>query len=277
MVRSSDPADRTVLWAHHTAASLRALAGERPVVILPVGSTEQHGPHLPLGTDSVIAEAIAVEAALSVRDEVPVVVAPLLPYGYSARHFGFHGVLTLSMATLQALVLDLVESLKRYDLRKLLMLNGHGGNHAGLAAAAAVACAERGMTAACANYWELIAPTVATWRESPMGGIGHAGELETSLMMYLAGPRVDAGPASAEIPRLPSERYVSEDMYGAGCVTYPGLFKHFSRSGVMGDPSTASARKGSTIFGLAVDAFADFLRDFAAWDSWEDSGPGDLP
>jgi creatinine amidohydrolase len=259
-----------VEWGLHTAASIQDVVSENPIVILPVGSTEQHGSHLPLNTDSRIADALSLEAASRVSEEVPVLVAPLLPFGYSARHHGFQGVINLCTSNLQGIVLDVVDSLRQYQIRKLVVLNGHGGNYASLAAAVAVACAEREMTAVCVNYWEIISSTVSDWRESPMGGIGHAGELETSLMLYLEESYVDRDGLRDEIPRLPSHRYVTEDMYGSGCVTYPALFHHFSSSGVMGDPRTASREKGERIFHLTADALADFLRDFAHWDDWED-------
>src|SRR5262245_30841890 len=111
-----------------TRDQARALAPEA-LVVLPVGAIEQHGPHLPVGTDYFVVEHIARAAAMSLADRVPILVAPALPFGSSHHHLPFGGTLSLSTETYYRALRDLAESLIASGFRRIFILNGHGGNN----------------------------------------------------------------------------------------------------------------------------------------------------
>src|ERR1700722_8423347 len=116
------------LFAEMNREQLRAAAAES-LAILPIGATEQHGPHLPTGTDSFAVEAIAREAALAVPNDIPAIVTPTLPFGSSHHHFIFGATLSLSTETYYRVLCELIESLVTDGFTRIFLVNGHGGNH----------------------------------------------------------------------------------------------------------------------------------------------------
>lgn len=196
---------------------------EHPTVLVPFGSTEQHGPHLPFDTDS----RIAVAAARAVADsEAGILVAPLVAYGSSGEHQDFPGTISIGTDALVVVTIELVRSLYVWAGR-IVIVNGHGGNVEALSRAVPQMRSEGHDVA-----W---APCVVP------GGDPHAGFGETSLMLHLAPDQVDLSSAvagatesmGALLPRLQSE--------GVRAV---------SPSGVLGDPAGASAAEGARLFGL---------------------------
>src|SRR5579885_1456583 len=116
------------LFAEMNRVQLRAAAPES-LVILPIGATEQHGPHLPTGTDLFTVESVAREAAAQVPETIPVIVTPSLPFGSSHHHFIFGGTLSLSTETYYRVLCELLESLVTDGFTRMFLVNGHGGNH----------------------------------------------------------------------------------------------------------------------------------------------------
>ncbi|WP_020672623.1 creatininase family protein [Amycolatopsis nigrescens] len=165
-------------WAESTREELRAVLPDA-LVVLPIGATEQHGPHLATGTDAVLAGTVAELAAARVADvaERDLVLAPRLPFGASDHHLYFGGTLSLSATTATALLIDLARSVTGGGGRRLVIVNGHGGNRGVCHAAAASASASYGLTVAIVHYWELLAPS----GDTPIPG--HAGEFETAMML----------------------------------------------------------------------------------------------
>ena len=159
----------------------------RRLAVLPTASIEQHGPHLPVGVDTFLCEAVVTRAAERAAGEI--VVVPTLRYGDSAHHLPFPGVLTLSSGSYIAAVGELCDSLYRSGFRRLAVINGHGGNDAGNEIATrdllhGTGRAERDVTVSAAAYWDiartaLVAETDLTSALIP----GHAGRFETALML----------------------------------------------------------------------------------------------
>lgn len=182
---------------------VRAIAPEA-VAVLPTAATEQHGPHLPILTDSCIAAAVAERAARLAT--APVVVAPTLNYGISAHHFPFPGVLSLSPESFLGNLRDLGDSLARSGFRRIFILNGHGGNDEAIRLAARWIGQERRVLCGAASYWTLARDALIEEGRVFETGLlpGHAGGFETALMLALR-PDLVADtmppPASAEIPR----------------------------------------------------------------------------
>lgn len=185
-----------VHWADASRETLTEVLPEA-LVILPVGATEQHGRHLATGTDALVA-ATAAERAAAVaagRAGRPLVLAPTLPFGASDHHLSFGGTLSLTPETLLAVLLDLLRSVAAGGGRRVVLVNGHGGNVGVCHAAAAAASTRHGLAVAHVDYWRFAA-------DDPSGAVpGHAGEFETSLV---AAVRPDAaGPVPPRTRPLP--------------------------------------------------------------------------
>ncbi|MFZ3565626.1 mycofactocin biosynthesis peptidyl-dipeptidase MftE [Streptomyces sp. BH097] len=204
---------------------------EGAVVLVPVGATEQHGPHLPLNTDSVIAKAVARDLG----HQLPygkVVLAPTLTYGASGEHAGFPGTLSIGHEALHAVLVETIRSLSLWAGR-VLLVNGHGGNITTL-------------DAACAQLRHE-GHDVAWLGCAPPGGDAHAGRTETSIMLHLAPDDVrlphaapgDTRPLPELLPRL-----IAHGVRGV------------SPNGVLGDPTGATAEEGRELVEAMVSSAA---------------------
>lgn len=171
------------LWDELTREEVSALAPEA-LLVVPVGSTEQHGPHLATGTDAFLAGAIARRAANEARRPTSILVAPTLAYGASAHHLPFGGTLSLDVATFGVVLRDLLASAASAGCRRVFVLNGHGGNAASCSSAVAEASRLHGIAAATALVSDLVAGEI----DGPVRG--HAGHFETSLVLALDEARV---------------------------------------------------------------------------------------
>ena len=162
-------------------------------MVLPTASIEQHGPHLPVGVDTFLCEAVVTGAAQRAASEI--VVAPTLRYGDSAHHFPFPGVLTLSSGSYVAAVGELCDSLYRSGFRRLAVINGHGGNEAGndIATRDLVHRRDRAVVVSAASYWDIARAALVAETDLDSALIpGHAGQFETALMMAVRPELVNA-------------------------------------------------------------------------------------
>jgi len=204
------------------------------ILAVPVGSTEQHGPHLPLGTDSDVAVALA-DCLAAARDDV--LVAPALPYGSAGEHAAFPGTLSIGAAALELVLVELVRSADAFA--GVVLVSGHGGNAEPLAAAVATLQAE--------------GRSVLGWSPRIPTGDAHAGRTETSLLLALAPELVR--PEAAEPGDLrPLAAVIGELRRGGVAAVSP--------NGVLGDPTGASAEEGHHL----LDALAaDLVASVEAW------------
>jgi creatinine amidohydrolase len=181
-------------FAELNREQLRKQAEAGTLVVIPLGATEQHGPHLVTGTDTFSVEAIAVESARIAAASIGVVVAPALPFGSSHHHLIFGGTMSLSTEVYYRVLRDLVESLVTSGFRNIFLLNGHGGNHELAELAARDVAMTRKANVAAGSYWAiawdaLCASGAHQGRRLP----GHAGDFETSLVLALR-PELALGP-----------------------------------------------------------------------------------
>jgi len=170
-------------WDELTREEIGALA-PTALTVIPVGSTEQHGPHLATGTDAALVTAIAERGAAAASRPDKILLAPTLAYGASDHHLPFGATLSLRVETFQRVLADLLSSAARAGCRRVFILNGHGGNTAACAIAAAEASREHGLLCASAIYSQLLEPGSVA---APVPG--HAGQFETSLMLAVAAAR----------------------------------------------------------------------------------------
>jgi creatinine amidohydrolase len=168
-----------VRWHESTREELRYLVSDA-LLVLPTGTTEQHGPHLVTGTDAILVRAVAERAALAATRPAVVLMAPTLSYGASDHHLPFGGTLSLGVDTFQAVLEDLLRSAAASGCRRVLVLNGHGGNAASCSVAVAEASREFGIVVATALFSQLLDPSALGHEIS-----GHAGVFETALMLAL--------------------------------------------------------------------------------------------
>lgn len=252
-------------WEEMTAAEIGALDRQRTVVMLPLGAVEQHGHHMPVGTDSMLAHSVCLSAADRLG-EGRVVVLPPPWYGFSAHHMAFAGTITLSATTLVALAEGIVESIVAHGFRRVLIVNGHGGN-SGVISVLASTLGHRfhgKARIAALTYFQLGRQAIAEIRESREGGMGHACEFETALLMHVRPDLVKIDRAVTHYPDT-GTKYLTTDLLGASQAHSYLDFKDLSPSGTLGDPTLASAEKGARLFEAVTGSLASFIDDFASW------------
>jgi creatinine amidohydrolase len=242
-----------VQWNRLTAAELRALAVRDAVVLLPIGATEQHGPHLPTGVDDFLAAEVCRRAAELACEHTGVVVTPSVLTGLSEHHMAFGGTITLSLPTLHALLRDICRSVIRAGFSRILIVNGHGGNMTALNALTTELTVELATPIPFASYFgagrEVVRETLTT-----QDGLMHACEGETSMMMAAHPGLVRAEHlAEAHGPRITLPAESTEPVYMA----VP--FDRITESGVAGDGRAATREKGETMLAGCARALADII------------------
>ncbi|MEU6290911.1 creatininase family protein [Streptomyces sp. NPDC046988] len=242
-----------VQWNRLTAAELRALAARDAVVLLPVGATEQHGPHLPTGVDDLLAAEVCRRTALLAAEHTAAVVTPSVPTGLSEHHMPFGGTLTLSLATLHALLRDICRSAIRVGFSRILIVNGHGGNMTALNALTTELTLELATPIAFASYFGAGRAVVRDALET-QDGLMHACEGETSMMMAAHPDLIRAEHLpEAHGPRITLPAESDDPLYMA--VT----FDRITASGVAGDARSASPEKGERMLDGCARALADII------------------
>jgi len=163
-------------------------AGPESLLVFPLGATEQHGPHLPVGTDSMLVEAVAERAVQALRDSIPAVLAPTLPVGSSAHHIPFGGTLSMTSLSFYGVLMDLGRSAASAGFRRMFFLNGHGGNHEIAQVAARDLGLELPIAVGSGSWWAMAYDALAEAGNPTIRTIpGHAGAFETAAMMAMAG------------------------------------------------------------------------------------------
>lgn len=245
---------------------LRTAAEAGSIVVVPVGSIEQHGPHLPVATDSMCVAGVVRLAAERVGERVPMVVAPVVQYGFSEDHLGFPGTISLPAAQLENMLVSIGSSIVASGFSRVVLVNGHGSNDRLLYyALRRIRAAVTGRIAlAATTYWSLARDDLAALRLSETGGMGHACELETSLMLHFHPETVHMDRAVREIP-VGYSRYRGSDLLATGPVVAPDRWLERSRSGVTGDPLLATAEQGGRFADAIATRLATFFEEFAGW------------
>jgi creatinine amidohydrolase len=238
-------------------------AQESGIAILPVGSTEEHGFHIALSSDAFQVTEVVKRACEIVADEVKPVIAPTIPYGVGAKMIAkdFPGTLFVSIDSMKHFVKDVCETLVLSGFRKILIIDGHGGNPPAMMQVTKEVTEETG--AACVHFlWFSIIPD-EVFRRNITTTTCHACEFETSMNLAL-GNRVLMDRVVDAIPKDPIWNLRSRFDQDSGTLWYPGdLKRETNGSGVMGMPSKASVEKGKILLDEAVNGLANLLRDFS--------------
>jgi creatinine amidohydrolase len=247
-------------WSDLSWPEIDALDRDRTVLLLPTGAVEQHGPHLPVDTDIHNAFELALRTAGA--SATPIVVLPPVWWGMSPHHMGYPGTISLRLETYSALVVDICAAVAHHGFRRVLIVNGHGGNVAILGASALRISEELGLFVGVVSYWQLIVSQLRAIGASEPGGMGHACEMETSLQLHLRPELVSMAAARKDVPR-PLTRYSAIDFRDPGPLLIALDFRRDSSEGVMGDPSLATHEKGGAIADAVVDELTRVVEAFA--------------
>jgi creatinine amidohydrolase len=248
-------------FADLTGPQVAELLTEKSILVQPLGAIEQHGPHLPLSTDSVVATAVAEAAVDAVGEELDVWLLPTLEYTKSNEHAWSVGIVWLSATTLLAVLDDLGRCIATTPAKRLVFLNGHGGN------SALLNVANRELRLAHGLMTFLTHPGVPPDQggTSPAEELGmgvHGGTDETSIMLHLAPHLVDMSKAERRVPEaIASNTYVR---FG-GRVSFGWLSNDFFPDGYIGDPTPATAELGKELFDGSVQGFCEALREISTF------------
>ena len=233
------------------------------VVILNVSATEDHGPHMPLDTDTVLGMAVANGVADMAPEEV--LVMPPIAYGFNEHHKDFPGVIWIQPETLIAFVTDVTKSLAHHGFRRILLLNSHGSNHPVLDLAARKTVIETGIICVSASYWNLCSDRLNALRNTEVGGIAHAGELAAAMYRHLHHELVDLRQATNQ--NLPDPQTKFFNLYLDKCGGKAMLMRWLSEAspdGTMGDPTVGDAEAGRKFLEAAVEETTALVREIRA-------------
>lgn len=240
--------EEKIRWGEMNRWQLEQRAKVVNTTILPIGSLEQHGPHLPLDTDSFDAEYI-VEKAVKRLDSPRPLILPTIPYGVSDHHMGFPGTVTIEPDTLQDLTVNIGRSVIQHGFMKLIILTGHGGNDAAIRTAGRRLKKETGMDVFMDSF-DLMDPEKEGSIESKNDV--HAGEFETSLVLANREELVDKRiipeeKNSTDFPN-PKLEFDHEPEFPFAWNTHD-----LTRTGVLGDPTKASKEKGEKLWEAGIE------------------------
>lgn len=248
---------REIEWVNMKASEIRGLKERDAIAIIPIGSIEQHGPHLPVQVDALLVSEIARRAARLVSETAPVVVLPTIWSGLAEHHMSLGGTLTLDLSTFFGLVRGIVRSVARNGFRRILLLNGHGGNVTALNALVGELGAEMSQPIAVTTYWILARQEFAKVLEQ-QESVAHACEAETSMLLAL---RPDLVTMAALDEVSPPREWAG----GKSEIYQWQSVADWSPSGVAGVPMAASAEKGERLLEAASQVLADRLLNGRIW------------
>jgi creatinine amidohydrolase len=237
------------------------------VAVCPVGSLEQHGHHLPLGTDSMLVSHVAEQAEARCRDWV--VLLPNLWLGSSHHHLGFPGTVSVSAPLFTEMTAQVARCLVTAGFRKIVFLNGHGGNMVPLNQAMHGLSYEYrdrpDLWITHATYWTTAQLSPKTAPLLKTGNVSHACEYETSMILHLRHDLVDMSKAKADRAEEFKSAYFFQQDEGPSRIDTARPFNTWTGTGAMGEPQLATPAKGEQLLSVASDAVVDFLTEFRNW------------
>jgi creatinine amidohydrolase len=244
---------KTVHWQEMLRHELLEALKHDPVVIVPVGSVEQHGPHCPMDVDISHTQALSVETARAI-DDFPVIVAPPIWSGLTHYNMGEVGTITLSVETFIALVSDICRSIWANGFKRIILVNGHGGNR-DICRVISIKLAEDDIWVLPITFWEMAMHVLQDEADTDFGFIGHGGEWETSLQLYLRPDLIDRERAVADEER---------PGFSADVRAFAGFpeRRREREHGVHGNPASASAAKGERLFTVAREMLVRVCREY---------------
>jgi creatinine amidohydrolase len=252
-----------VRWDRLTAPALKKAVHDKTVVIIPLGATEQHGPHLPVQVDWRLAYEVSLRAARVMHGRQRALVTPAIPFGMSEHHMSLGGTLTLNFATMAAVVGCVVKSAARHGFERIFVLNGHGGNIAALETIITELTVELKLPLAGGTYWHIAADSIAKILEH-QDRVLHACEAETSMLQALHPETVLPLEPSFRTPLIPGLSAIEG--------VNPGVYRWQqlgtrSKIGLIGEAWAATPEKGRLLLDAVSRDVADALSNQALWEA----------
>lgn len=235
-----------------------AIAAQK-LVILPTASTEQHGKHLPLDVDTFLCESVCLEVARRAANQV--LVLPPIAYGLNLHHIDFPGTIHIEPETFIAFCLNITKSVAYHGFQKILIVNGHGSNAPLIDLVARKTVLATKSLCFATNYSTFLLKAFEPIRESEV--MAHADEFETSLYLHLAPERVRMNLAVKDDDRM--GKFVSSDSTRNYPVRFSDFWGRWTKTGVHGDPTKATADKGRILFEAAVGGLVELVAELRAW------------
>lgn len=259
------------LYADLTWPEVNEAVALNKVILLPVGSTEQHGRHLPLDVDNLLATSVCLEAGR--RDPSRILVAPTIPYGFNVHAIDFPGTIHVAYDHFIEFCLDVVKSFAYHGFKRIVIVDGHGSNEHLLEFVGRRAVLESDALVASFMWWNMLRvdpnflPSV---RESVFpGGAAHACEVETSLYLHLCPEKVQMDKAEDCITfhnQAGATGFRWFDAFGGGPVRLVEWTSSYTPNGVVGQPTLATAEKGRRILDEAVNQLLAWVNEFQAYE-----------
>ncbi len=244
-----------------TWKEIRNVSDEGAVVVVPVASLEQHGPHLPVQTDTLITSKVVTAVDQQLQQQgIKCYFAPTLWLGCSPHHLDLFTI-SLDPDIYSQVLINIGGSLLSAGFQRIFFLNGHGGNSAPVQVAMNTLALKSQALIGCGTYWEMAQTAIRKLRESAPGGLAHACELETSLVQYLLPEAVRPGLAAPCYPKVSSHSTI--DMTESGSIKLGLRFSDLNPDGNLGDPTLASPEKGRCFFGAIVASVAEQIAEFS--------------
>jgi creatinine amidohydrolase len=242
-----------------TWAEMNDAIARQKLVILPTGATEQHGRHLPLDVDEFLCESVCLEVGRRAADRV--LVLPPVSYGLNMHHIDFPGTIHIEPETFIAFCLNITKSVAYHGFQKILIVNGHGSNSPLIELVARKTVLQTKSLCFATNYAAFLLEAFESIRETKV--MAHADEFETSLYLHLAPERVKMDQAVEDNDRM--GKHVSSDSTKNYPVRFNDFWGRWTRTGVHGDPTKATAEKGKALFNAAVAGLVDLVDELRAW------------
>jgi len=250
-------------FAAFSWAEVSEMERENKIILIPLGSTEQEGTHLPIGVDTYVAEEIARKVA----KETGSLVGPTLPVGYSEWFLEFPGTISLKMETFTQVIREYCSSLVHHGFRKFIFVNGHAGNSPGVDVVARELKLNHDVEIAMVQIWKLANSLAKDIPDLKENVFRHAGELMTSLMLYIHPDTVDMERARVEYVKSKKPPFTAKSSLGPA--EFRGVeinlydkAKNLTESGIMGDPLAATAEKGKIIFHHISSYLIEMVKNF---------------
>lgn len=248
------------LWHEMTTADFAALDTERTIAVLPVAAVEQHGPHLPVWVDACINQGIVDEVLRRLPPDLPATFLPMMPIGKSNEHQAFPGTLTLSAETLIRLWTEIGESVARAGIRRLVIVNSHGGQPQIMDIVARDLRVRLGMLVVTLNYWALGRPA-GLFPDSEMRHGIHGGSSETSVMLHLRPDLVREAERRNFVPISVEMESDYVHLRPEGGIGFGWQTQDLNPAGACGNALDADAERGRLIVEQAAARFIDLLRE----------------
>ena len=251
------------LYRQLTWPEARERAEQGAVMVIPVAAIEQHGYHLPIDVDNVLVEHVTEEAAR--RSDGKILTAPMIHYGFNEHNMGFPGTISIRETVFMDFVYDVAYSFVRQGYDRMVIVNGHGSNQMLCnLVSRRINNTTRALCGSVAHWW-LAKEAVDKHRESTFpGGMAHACEFETAIYQHLKPELVDMSKATERETPSTANKFIYDDLFGAGPVHMVNRWSRISESGVEGDPRLATPEKGKAFAECSIENLIEFCTLFRA-------------